>query len=222
MWQVFFSIVHRDLRLAYRRRSEVITTLVFFVLVSTLFPLGIGPEVNILRSIGAGIIWVAALLSSMLSLQRLFTQDAEDGTLEQLLLSSESLVVLVLGKLLAHWLITSLLLILLAPLLALQFDLPALAIFHLSLGLILGTPSLSLLGGIGAALTLGLRGGGALIALLILPLYIPILIFGTAAVNADLIGLSASPNLYLLAAILALSLAISPCLIAWALRIYVE
>ncbi|MBC3832718.1 heme exporter protein CcmB [Undibacterium amnicola] len=222
MWKSFISIVNRDLLLAYRRRSDVLTSLFFFVIVCTLFPLGIGSEIAILRGIAPGIIWVAALLASMLSLHRLFVQDAEDGSLEYLLLSSEPLVVLVLGKLLAHWLIAGLPLLLIAPVLALLFDLPGIAITHLLLALLLGTPSLSLLGGIGAALTLGLRGGGILISLLILPLFIPVLIFGSGAVHADLIGLSAEPYLYLLAAIFTGSLVLSPWLIALALRIHYE
>ena len=222
MGNVFLSVLHRDLLLAFRRQSDVWTTLCFFVMVSALFPLGVGPEKPTLRAIAPGILWVAALLAAMLSLGRLFAQDHADGTLEQLLLSPEPLGVLALAKVLAHWLSTGLPLTLLAPALALQYDLPGEAIGVLTAGLALGTPVLSLVGGIGAALTLGVRGGGVLVALLVLPLYIPVLVFGAGAVVAQANGLGAEAHLQLLAGVLALSLALSPWAISAALRLSVD
>lgn len=212
-------VVQRDLRLAFRRRSDVLTTLFFFVIVSTLFPLGVGPEAALLRTMAPGILWVAALLASMLSLGRLFALDFADGTLEQMLLAAEPLPVIVIGKVLAHWLVSGLPLVLLAPLLALQFDLPASSIAVLVLSLLLGTPTLSLLGAIGGALTLGVRGGGVLVALLVLPLYIPVLIFGAGAVGAQASGLGSSSHLLLLGGLLALAAALSPWATSAALRI---
>src|SRR5947208_3371669 len=166
-------IVVRDLLVAWRRRSDVATALLFFVIVTSLFPLGIGAEPDLLRSIAPGVIWVAALLSCMLSLGLLFAADHADGTLEQVLLSSEPLGVIAAAKALAHWLVSGLPLVLIAPLIALQYDLPAPLYPVLALSLLLGTPVLSLIGAIGAALTLGLRGGGVLLSLLVLPLYVP-------------------------------------------------
>lgn len=212
-------VVQRDLRLAFRRRSDVLTTLFFFVIVCSLFPLGVGPEPALLRTMAPGILWVGALLASMLSLGRLFALDFADGTLEQMLLSAEPLTVIVLGKVLAHWLVSGLPLVLLAPLLALQFDLPAASIAVLVLSLLLGTPTLSLLGAIGGALTLGVRGGGVLVALLVLPLYIPVLIFGAGAVGAEASGLGSSAHLSLLGGLLALALALAPWATSAALRI---
>jgi heme exporter protein B len=222
MWRVFLVVVRRDVLLAFRRRSDVLTTLFFFVMVTTLFPLGVGPERELLRTMAPGILWVGALLASMLSLGRLFAMDFADGTLEQMLLSPEPLSVVVAGKVLAHWLVSGLPLVLLAPLLALQFDLPGEAIEVLALGLLLGTPALSLIGAIGAALTLGLRGGGVLVALLVLPLYIPVLIFGAGAVGAQSSGLGGVAHLQLLAGVLAAALALAPWATAAALRVALD
>lgn len=219
MWRVFTAVLARDVRLAFRRRSDVLTTLFFFVMVTTLFPLGVGPERELLRTMAPGILWVGALLAAMLSLGRLFALDQADGTLEQMLLSSEPLAVIVMAKVLAHWLVACLPLVLLAPLLALQFDLSADAIGVLATSLLLGTPVLSLIGAIGAALTLGLRGGGVLVALLVLPLYIPVLIFGSGAVGAQASGLGSAAHLQLLAGLLAASLALAPWAAAAALRV---
>lgn len=216
------AVVQRDLLLAWRRRADVFTTLAFFVIVASLFPLGVGPEPNLLRTMAPGILWVAALLATLLSVNRLFAADHADGTLEQMLLSTEPLTVIVLGKVLAYWLVTGLPLVLLAPVLGVQFDLSSNAIGVLSLSLLIGTPALSLLGAIGAALTLGLRGGGVLLALLILPLYVPVLIFGAGAVGAEAAGLGASAHLMLLGACLLSALAISPWATAAALRIAME
>lgn len=218
----FLLMVGRDLRLAARRRIDILLPLVFFVVAASLFPLGVGPEPQTLRVVAAGIVWVCALLAAMLALGSLYGSDHADGTLEQMLLSPLSLTVLVLGKSLAHWLISGLPLILLAPLLGLFFDMPGPSLGVLTLGLLLGTPVLSLLGGIGAALTLGLRNGSVLILLLVLPLCIPVLIFGTGAVAAVEAGLSAQGHLSLLGALLLLSLLGAPVATAAALRISLQ
>lgn len=218
MGRVCWTVLQRDLLLAFRRRSDVAASLGFFLMVSSLFPLGVGPERETLRTVAPGILWVAALLATLLSLGRLFALDHADGTLEQMLLSPEPLSVIVLGKVAAHWLSSGLPLVLLAPVLALQFDLPWDAIGVLAASLALGTPVLSLLGAIGAALTLGLRGG-VLVALLVLPLYIPVLIFGAGAVSAQASGQGASAHLQLLAGVLAASLALAPWAAAMALRL---
>lgn len=222
IFSAFIGIVRRDLRLAMRRKSDMLTTLFFFVIVVSLFPLGIGPEMGTLRTIAPGLLWVAALLATMLSLGRLFEQDYLDGTLEQLALSPAPLGVLVMGKVIAHWLLSGLPLTLLTPVLALQFDLPLPSIAVLALSLALGTPVLSLIGAIGAALTLGLRGGGVLVSLLILPLYIPVLIFGAGAVEAQASGLTADAHLSLLGALLALATFFAPWATTAALRIALE
>jgi heme exporter protein B len=222
MLNTLLCVIRRDLLLAFRRRSDVLTTLFFFVIVATLFPLGVGPETALLRTMAPGILWVAALLASMLALGRLFALDHADGTLEQMLLSAEPLTVIVIGKVIAHWLVSGLPLVLLAPLLAIQFDLPAASIGVLFASLLLGTPVLSLVGAIGAALTLGVRGGGVLVSLLVLPLYIPVLIFGAGAVGAEASGVGASANLLLLGAALAGATALAPWATAAALRISLE
>jgi len=215
-------VVRRDLVLAMRRRADVLTTLIFFVMVVSLFPLGVGPELNMLRKMAPGVLWVAALLSSMLSLGRLFSADYLDGTLEQMMLAPQSLSMLVLGKMTAHWMVSGLPLVLLAPVLGLQFDMSVQAIGVLMIGLMLGTPILSMLGAIGAALTLRLRGGGVLLSLLVLPLCIPVLIFGTGAVEAVSSGLSIASHLSLLGALLVLALVFTPWVTAQALRISME
>jgi len=219
---MFRWIVERDLTLAWRRRADVLSTLFFFVIVVSLFPLGIGPETQLLRSIAPGVVWVAALLASMLSLTRVFQNDYQDGTLEQMLLTPQPLYLVVMGKIVAQWLVSELPLVLIAPLIGVQFDLPPDTLVVLFVSLLLGTPILSLIGSVGAALTLGLRGGGVLIALLILPLYIPVLIFGAGAVDASIIGVSPQANLYLLGALLAVSLVFVPWATSAALRISLE
>ncbi|MCK9200266.1 MAG: heme exporter protein CcmB [Gallionella sp.] len=215
-------VIRRDLMLAMRRRADVLTTLIFFVMVVSLFPLGVGPEMDMLRKMAPGVLWVAALLSSMLSLGRLFSADHLDGTLEQMMLAPQSLSMLVLGKMVAHWMVSGLPLVLMAPVLGIQFDMSAEALGVLIIGLLLGTPILSMIGGIGAALTLGLRGGGVLLSLLVLPLCIPVLIFGTGAVEAVSTGLSVASHLSLLGALLVLALAFTPWVTAQALRISME
>ena len=219
---MFTTIIRRDLLLAYRRRSDVLTTLFFFVIVVSLFPLGVGPEMKTLRLIAPGVVWVAALLASMLSLNRLFAADYQDGTLEQMLLAPQPLGLIVLGKIVAHWLVSGLPLALMAPVLGMQFDLPPEALGILFLALLLGTPILSLIGAIGAALTLGLRGGGVLLSLLVLPLYIPALIFGAGAVEAYIAGVSPEGHLSLLGALLILTGLTAPWVTAVALRIAME
>jgi len=190
--------------------------------VSSLFPLGIGPEPALLRKIGPGVLWVGALLATMLGLQRMFAADHADGTLEQMALSPRSFTLQVLGKVAAHWLLCGLPLVVLAPLLGLQFDLDADTLGVLALSLLIGTPLLSLIGAIGAALTLGVRGGGALLALLVLPLFVPALVFGAGAVEAQAAGLGVQGHLSLLGAMLALALFFAPWALAAALRIALD
>ena len=216
------SVIHRDLLLAMRRRADVFTVLMFFIIVASLFPLGVGPEPQLLRSIAPGVIWVAALLASMLGLNRMFALDHADGTLEQMLLSATPLGVIAAAKVFAHWLVTGLPLVLIAPVLALQFDLPQQYLGVLTLSLLLGTPALSLIGAIGAALTLGLRGGGALLSLLVLPLYIPVLIIGAGLVEAASSGVDVTAYFLLLCAYLILAAAFAPWAAAVSLRISME
>ena len=215
-------VVRRELLLAMRRRSDVLTTLVVFVMVVSLFPLGVGPEPEMLRKMAPGVVWVSALLASMLSLTRMFSADYQDGTLEQMLIAPQSLSVLVLGKIIGHWLLSGLPLVLIAPVLGVQFDMSGAALGVLLLGLLLGTPVLSMIGAVGAALTLGLRGGGVLVSLLVLPLCIPVLIFGAAAVDAVSAGLDYSTNLALLGAFMLFALTFTPLVTAQALRISME
>jgi heme exporter protein B len=215
----FYLLLKRDLTLAYRHRSELANPLLFFIIVISLFPLGISPESKHLQTIAPGVIWVAALLAAMLSLDNLFRADFEDGTLEQTALSAHSLPLLVLAKVLAHWLVTGLPLIILAPLLGILLFLPQHATPTLIATLTLGTPVLSLIGAIGVALTVGLRRGGVLLSLLVLPLYIPVLIFAAGAVNKAATGFDVAGELYLLAALLCLSLTLAPFATAAALRI---
>jgi heme exporter protein B len=218
----FFAIIHRDLLLVMRRKSEVLTALFFFVVVTSLFPLGIGADGALLRKIAPGVLWVAALLSTLLGLQRMFAADYLDGALEQLILTPQSLVLLVSGKIVAHWLVSGLPLVLLAPIIGIQFDLDASSLYVLMASLLLGTPVLSLLGSIGAALTLGVRGGSVLMSLLILPLYVPVLIFGAGAVYANSVGLDITGHFSLLGALLILALAFVPWVSAAALKIAIE
>lgn len=219
---LFGLVVRRDLLLAMRRRADVLTTLIFFVMVVSLFPLGVGPEMDMLRKMASGVVWVAALLASMLSLPRMFSADYADGTLEQMMLAPQSLSVLVLGKIVAHWMLSGLPLALIAPVLGLQFDMPPQALWILVLALLLGTPVLSMIGAVGAALTLGLRGGGVLVSLLVLPLCIPVLIFGAGAVEAVTSGMSVVSNLSFLGAFMLFALVFTPFVAAQALRISME
>jgi heme exporter protein B len=220
--KAIMAVVRRDLLLAMRRKTEVLTALFFFVIVTSLFPLGIGPETALLRKIAPGVLWVGALLATMLGLQRMFAADHADGTLEQMVLSPSPLALLVSGKNIAHWLVSGLPLVVLAPILGIQFDLTAGELGILMLSLLLGTPVLSLVGSIGAALTLGVRGGGVLLSLLVLPLYVPALIFGAGAVQAYNSGLGAAGHLSLLAALLVMALFFAPWATTAALRIALE
>ena len=217
-----FGLLLRDVRLALRRRAVILSALVFFVLVGSLFPLGVGPEPSMLRAMAPGIAWVAALLAALLPLGRMFADDYQDGTLEQLLLSACPLPLLVAAKIAAHWLCSGFLLALVSPLLALQFDLGWPATGVLILSLLLGTPVLSLVGAIGAALTVGVRGAAVLMPLLVLPLCIPVLIFGAAAVEASRAGLGVAGHFSVLGAFAVLALVGAPWASAAALRIALE
>ncbi|HWI14317.1 MAG TPA: heme exporter protein CcmB [Burkholderiales bacterium] len=222
MLQTLGVVVYRDLLLAFRRRSDLANTVLFFVLVVSMFPFGVGPEPNLLRAVAPGVLWVAALLASMLALSRMFAGDHADGTLEQMVMSSIPLSVVVFGKVTAHWLVTGVPLVILAPVLALQFDVPTSAYGTLMLSLVLGTPVLSLIGGIGAALTLGVRGSGVLTALLVLPLYVPVLILGAGAVDGAAAGLDVTAHLLLMGALLVFAMVFSLWPVAAALRVALE
>ena len=216
--QVFMSLIKRELRLAIRHGADSWMVVMFFVLVVVLFPLGVGPEPAILTRISAGVIWVAALLSAMLSMDRLFQTDYEDGSLDLLVLTPQPLELLVLAKTIAHWLTTGLPLIIVSPLLALLLNMDASGYGVLLAALALGTPTLSLIGAIGAALILGARRSGVLLSLLILPLFIPTLIFGVSAVDAALTDLPSKPQLLILGGLLLTGLALCPWASAAALR----
>jgi len=216
------SLLRRDMVLAMRRKADVLNSLVFFLIVVSLFPLGVGPESETLREIAPGVIWVAALLASMLSLGRLFADDHHDGCLEQMLILPHPLTVLVLSKVAAHWILSGIPLVLLSPLLGMQLGMDAASIGLLMLTLLLGTPVLSLIGAVGAALTIGLRGGGVLISLLILPLYIPVLIFGAGAVDSFRVSLDITAHMLIMGALLTGSVTLAPWATAAALRISLE
>jgi heme exporter protein B len=218
----FLTLVARDLRLALRQGGDAAMVIAFFVLSVVLFPFAVGPEPALLQRIAPGIVWVTALLAALLSLERLFQADYEDGSLEALALLPLPLEAQVLAKCLSHWLVTGLPLIVVAPLLALLLHLDALGYPALMVGMVLGTPILSLIGAIGAALSLGARRGGILLSLLVLPLYIPVLIFGVAAIEAEIEGFGARPDLLLLAALLVLAVGLVPFAAAAALRLALE
>ncbi|MGE5386070.1 MAG: heme exporter protein CcmB [Betaproteobacteria bacterium] len=222
MFRIVAAMIRRDLKLALRRRSDIVSALFFFIIVASLFPLGIGPEPVLLRKLAPGVLWVAALLATMLALPRLFADDHRDGTLEQLALAPHPLGLVVLGKVIAHWLVSGLPLALLAPVLGLQYDLSTPALLVLTATLLLGTPALSGIGAIGAALTLGVRGGGVLLSLLVLPLYIPVLIFGAGAVDAAVSGMGPEGHISLLAALTFAALGFAPWAAAAALKIALE
>ena len=219
---VMRAALKREIALGLRQKGEVLTPLVFFVVIASLFPLGVGPESALLLRMAPGVLWVSALLAAMLSLQRLFAMDYADGSLEQMALSPTPLGLLVVAKALSHFLLSGLPLVLMAPVLGLQFGMEGRSLGILMLTLLLGTPTLSLIGSIGAALTLGVRGAGVLLSLLILPLYIPVLIFGAGAVEADAAGLGVGGHLSLLTALLVLSVFFAPLATTAALRISLE
>lgn len=219
---IFAGIIRRDLQLALRRKSDSLSALIFFAVVASLFPLGIGPETKLLMQIAPGMLWIAALLASLLSLHKMFAEDFFDGSLDQILLAKLPLPLAVLAKTIAHWISSGLLLALLSPILALQFNLPIESIGVLFLSLLLGTPILSLVGSIGAGLTLASRGGGTLLSLIVLPLLAPVLIFGAGAVEAYQAGLGVGAHFSLLGAILAIALFLAPLATAASLRIALE
>jgi heme exporter protein B len=220
--QAVWAIIRRDLLLAFRRRAEMANPLLFFVMVVTLFPLAVGAQANLLQAMAPGVIWVSALLAALLSLDGLFRSDFEDGSLEQLLLSPHPLSILILGKIFSHWLVTGLPLLLVAPLLALFLGLPEKAMPTLWLTLLLATPMLSLIGAIGVALTVGLRRGGMILSLLVLPLYIPVLIFASSAVDRAASGLPVTAQINILLAMLMLAVVLTPLPTAAALKMSVN
>ncbi len=215
----FNLLLKRDLVLAYRRRAELVNPMLFFVLVTAMFPLGIGNDPKLIEAVGPGVVWVAALLASLLSLDSMFRSDFEDGTLEQYMLSAHPISVLVLAKILAHWLVTGLPLFIVAPLLAVLLNIPGDAVPTLMLTLLLGTPVLSLIGSVGVALTVGLRRGGVILSLLVLPLYVPVLIFATDAVKTSIAGIPTTAQISILSAMLVGSLVLAPLATAASLRI---
>ena len=219
MFAVFIQVIKRELITAFRRKSDILNPLWFFIIVITLFPLGIGPEPNLLLRIAPGVIWVAALLSALLSMERLFRDDFLDGSLEQLMLTNTPLGVIVTAKVVAHWLLTGLPILFVSPLLAVFLSLDANTFMATFITLLLGTPVLSFVGAIGGALTVGLRKGGVLLSLLILPLFIPVLIFATSAIDAASFGVSYAGQVAILGAMLAASVTLSPFAIAASLRV---
>jgi heme exporter protein B len=219
---IYLHILRRDLLLAMRHRAELINPLLFFVLVVVLFPLGIGTEQKILSSIAPAIVWIAALLSALLSLDHIFRSDMEDGSLEQMIISTQPTSLIVLAKITAHWMTTGLLITLVGPLLGLFLGLSADTAQMLFFTLCIGTPILSAIGSIGVALTVGLRRGGIILSLLVLPLYVPVLIFASQTVSAANAGVAVSASLALLAALLMLAMALSPWATAAALRMSVS
>lgn len=218
----FALLVRRDLRIALRRRGDALNVLVFFIVAASLFALGVGPEPALLRAMGAGVVWVAALLAALLSLPRMFAADAADGTLEQMLVAPQPLMALIWAKIASHWLLTGLPITLVAPLIGLQYHMAADALGTLIVALLLGTPVLSALGAAGAALTLGARGAGVLLALLLLPLYVPVLVFGAGAVLAATNGAESGAHLSLLGAFLAVSSLVGPIAASAALRVALD
>lgn len=218
----FTALIRRDMMLAYRHRGELANPLIFFLMFATIFPLGLSPEPAFLQKMAPGIIWIAALMASLLSLDNLFRGDFEDGSIEQWVLSPHSLATLVLAKIIAHWCLSGLPMLLLAPLMGMLLQMPNASIRVMEITLLLGTPSLSLIGAIGVALTVGLKRGGMLLGLLILPLYIPVLIFSTSAIMAEGAGLPVTGQLYFLSAMSLLGASLAPWAIASALRISVS
>ncbi|MGF1714601.1 heme exporter protein CcmB [Photobacterium chitinilyticum] len=222
MLSAIFQVIRRELLIAFRRQADVFNPLWFFIIVITLFPLGVGPEPNLLARIAPGIVWVAALLAALLSLERLFRDDFVDGSLEQMLLMPTPLPVLAFAKMVAHWLLTGVPLLLISPLLAILLSLDWQTWQAVVLTLLIGTPTLSFLGAIGVALTVGLRKGGVLLSLLILPLYIPVLIFATSAIDAASLGMAFNGQLALMGAMLVGSATLAPFAVAASLRISVQ
>lgn len=219
MWQLFLTILRRDLMLALRRKSDLAQVIFFFAVVVTLVPLGVGSETNTLRAIAPGVVWVAALLAALLSLPRMFAADFADGTLEQMLVAAEPLPVIVFAKVIAHWLVTGVPMTVFAALFGVMFDLSLDVTLVLVASLAVGTPILSFIGAIGAALTLGLRAGGVLTSLLVLPLYIPVLIFGSGAASAVAVSMSPTAHFLIVGGLTLATAALSPMAVSAALRI---
>ncbi len=217
--QAFQAELRADLKLAYRNKSALFNPLMFFIMVAVLFAFGVGPESTVLSTLAPGVIWVAALLSSLLALDHLFREDYENGSLEQLILSPHSSSALILAKIVVHWLVTGLPLILISPFIAMMMQLPGQAYGVMLLSLLLGTPALSLIGAVGVGLTAGIKRSGLLLSLLVIPLFIPVLIFGASAVQASTVGLPASGQLYLLAAFSIMSLLFTPFATSAAIKI---
>jgi heme exporter protein B len=221
-WEAFWLIVEREMRLSFRRPEQLLQPLVFFLIVTTLFPLGLSLQLSQLRDVAPGVLWVAALLSSLLSLDSLFKSDADDGTLEQLALSGQGLTVIVVAKTVAHWLVTGLALVLVSPIVGTALGIPTGAFATMLLSLGLGTLTLSWLGAIGAGLTIGLRRGNVLLSLIVLPLAMPLLIFGAGASDRAISGTNVAGALYLLAALCVFTCTLAPFAAAAALRITLE
>lgn len=219
MLSALLTIIRRDLLVAFRRRAELMNPILFYVIVVTLFPLGVSPDQEFLSQLAPGVVWVTALLAALISMESIFRQDFDDGSVEQLFLSQHPPTVLILGKVIAHWLITGLPMLVIVPLMALLLYIPQQAIPTLFITVLIGTPILSLIGAIGVALTAGLRGGGVLLGLLVLPLYIPVLIFASGAVSAAIEGLPYSGHVAMLGAGLILALILSPLAISASLKI---
>ena len=219
MLSALLTIIRRDLLVAFRRRAELVNPILFYVIVVTLFPLGVSPDQEFLSQLAPGVVWVTALLAALISMESIFRQDFDDGSVEQLFLSQHPPTILILGKVIAHWLITGLPMLVIVPLMALLLYIPQQAIPTLFITVLIGTPILSLIGAIGVALTAGLRGGGVLLGLLVLPLYIPVLIFASGAVSAAIEGLPYSGHVAMLGAGLILALILSPLAISASLKI---
>lgn len=219
MFNALITIIRRDLLVAFRRRAELMNPILFYIIVVTLFPLGVSPDQEFLSQLAPGVVWVTALLAALISMESIFRQDFDDGSVEQLFLSQHPPTLLIFGKVIAHWLITGLPMLLIVPFMALLLYIPQQAIPTLFITVLIGTPILSLIGAIGVALTAGLRGGGVLLGLLVLPLYIPVLIFASGAVSAAIEGLPYSGHVALLGAGLILALILSPLAISASLKI---
>lgn len=221
-WEAFFLVILREMRLSFRRPEQLLQPLVFFLIVTTLFPLGLSLQLSLLRDMGPGVLWVAALLSSLLALDSLFKGDADDGTLEQLTLSGQSLMVIVVAKTVAHWLVTGVALVVVSPVVGTALGIPSSAFATMMLSLALGTLTLSWLGAIGAGLTIGLRRGNVLLSLIVLPLAMPLLIFGAGATDRAMSGTNVAGAMYFLAALCVFTCTLAPFAATAALRITVE
>ncbi|CAH0540759.1 heme exporter protein CcmB [Vibrio marisflavi] len=222
MISAMLTVIRRELLIAFRRQADILNPLWFFIIVITLFPLGIGPEPNLLARIAPGIVWVAALLASLLSLERLFRDDFQDGSLEQMMLTPVPVPIIAIAKVLAHWILTGLPLLIISPLLSILLSLDFNTWLAVVLTLLIGTPTLSFIGAIGVALTVGLQKGGVLLSLLVLPLYVPVLIFATSAIEAGSLGMPYSGQLAVLGAMLVGSITLTPFAIAAALKVSVN